>query len=223
MKRLISVVLSLSLILCSCGKGNEPLVKRELIAQPKYVAPPKGVDETSPAGANDPVPKAKEKTIAIKLFDTRDKELGNIEITVKDDYEGTMNVDSLKSLIPKNVCNITKPFFWWSNEGRRYKLTQEAVSIKDIHDIELTCKVPTASSSPKPLDQTKKTEGKKINNKYSYFKIACVVVAVIVATITIVRMVKKCKGKTIARLESDGEKRGTKRWQGKRIRVRNRR
>jgi hypothetical protein len=147
MEKLTAILLSLCLVVCSCGKSNEPLVKRELIDQTKHEHQPKDPDVSADAKAS--VPKAKEKIIAIKLFDTRDKELGNIEITVKDEEGATMNVDSLKELIPKNVCNITETLFW-SNEGRRYPLTQEAVSIKDIHDIELICGVPTATPSPTP-------------------------------------------------------------------------
>jgi hypothetical protein len=156
MKKIISVVLSLCLVLCSCGKVNEPLVKRELIDQTRQVVPSKQADETIPTDAKASVPKAKEKIIAIKLFDTRDKKLGDVEITVKDEEEATMNVDSLKELIPENVCNITEAIFL-DNEGRIYTLTQEAVSIKDIHDIELICGVPTATPSPTPAPTPTKT------------------------------------------------------------------
>jgi hypothetical protein len=138
-----------------------------------------------------------------------------------------VNVDSLKEVISVDVCNITEAFFW-NNEGNRYKLTQEPVYVHHIQAMELTCNVPTSTSIPSPTPNSptpsasKKPEpsktlipkpsvkpsatatpeprptSKKENDKYAYFKIACIVVAVIAAVALIVKIVKRCRsGRTV--------------------------
>jgi hypothetical protein len=111
------------------------------------------VDKTIPKKSKKRETKAKNKIITIKYFDTRNKELGDIEITVsEEEEEATMNVDSLKELIPKNVCNITKALFL--NNTIRYPLTKEPINLNNISDIELICDVPTPSPTPIPPSVT---------------------------------------------------------------------
>ncbi|MDR0919409.1 MAG: hypothetical protein LBM93_09230 [Oscillospiraceae bacterium] len=268
MKKLTAILLSMSLVLCSCGKSNDPLVKRELIDQSKHETP---LDQaTEQKSANQKETRPLKKIIPIKYFDKKNIELGNIEITVKGEEGATMNIDNLKAVIPKGVCNITEAFFW-TDTGSRYTLTQEPVYIQHIHDIELTCDrtkptptktpepsltpvpsstvrvTPSASKSPEPTKRpsptvkattsatrssvpskiptskpsvkpsatatpkpSKTPEKKTINNKYSYIRIAYVVVAVIVAFVLIVKLAKRCKGgKTDIVSNVDGQGDGT--------------
>ncbi|MDR0917659.1 MAG: hypothetical protein LBM93_00170 [Oscillospiraceae bacterium] len=224
MKRITAILLSLCLVLCSCGKGNEPLAKRELIAQTK-------------ADASEP-PKPIEKTIPIKYLGENLEIIEETSIDVKGvESETTISINYLKDTIPEDTCDIVDAHYW--KDGIEKPLTEKPISLDEVDMIELICwgkevnrsstpsptpsatpasssapssatkaipsasKSPVPTASPKPSDPSKKPEEKKISNKYSYFKIACVVVAVIVATILIVKIVNKCKGKTIDTLGSD--------------------
>jgi hypothetical protein len=82
-------------------------------------------------------------------------------------------------------------------------------SLTTVPNVTATKAIPSASASPVPTASPEPPKKTEKNNKYSYFKIACAVVAVIVATILIIKMARKCKGKTLARAGSDGEDSGS--------------
>jgi hypothetical protein len=119
-------------MLCNCSKSNEPVIKRELTYQKKET------DKPIQHKPKTPSPASKKKIITINFFDVRDKKIDSLEITIRDEEGATMNVNSLKELIPKDAYNITKAEFR-NNEYHRCPLTQEPIRIKDIYEIELTC------------------------------------------------------------------------------------
>ncbi|MDR0919468.1 MAG: hypothetical protein LBM93_09535 [Oscillospiraceae bacterium] len=112
MKRALSIILSLSLVLCSCGKVNEPIVKRE--------------------SAN-----TAERKIQINFYDKSFNDTWTSSINVRMSEDSTVSVSDFEEIIPKDKCEKFEAFYW--NNGTRKSLMGRTVNIATIDDITIIC------------------------------------------------------------------------------------
>jgi hypothetical protein len=205
MKRITAVILSLSLILCSCGKSNKPLVKRD---PSEYV----------------------EKTIPVIRYDQDAKELGVLNVKIKDN--NVVNINSLKNKISEKDCRILSGFYCKGDICE--KLTEENVNIDKIDRFDLFCEarkdnttptprpppsaspqpkailepqltpapsstektIPSTSKSPQPTEtlEPQLTSEPSKTHKYAYFKTLGFVILTVIIVVIISKVINKCRG-----------------------------
>ncbi|MDR0956652.1 MAG: hypothetical protein LBL77_02165 [Endomicrobium sp.] len=297
MKRVLSVVVSLSLILCSCGKSNEPIMQRETIEfeertilvrrygkdnkplgnnfgikvkgivgktgislaslkklvtedqcnitkafyydkydkigvfkeepvkvgeierirlicdnespKPMFTPKPSLTPTPAPTATTDPVG----REIRISYINEKQEVIEHMTLPVRAGEGKTIvNINTFKSVIPKDKCNnITEVFY--ISEGTRKVLTGEDVTLDEVESVDLVCwnqeaspsHVPTPTPRPTPTASLEPTHAptrtteptptpEKKSNKYAYFKIVGIVVAVFTACILITYVIRRCKG-----------------------------
>jgi hypothetical protein len=159
MKKIISIIITCSLILTSCGKNNELPIERPFqVVDLVDNDLPETIDDTTDAEEDVDIPEPTPTPIP-KPTPTKTPE-PSLTPVPSSTVEATLSMS--KSPEPSKIPT-SKP------------------SVK-----------PSATATPEPSKNPEKT-----NDKYSYFRIACVVVAVIVAIVLMVKMVKRCKGKEV--------------------------
>ncbi|MDR0917658.1 MAG: hypothetical protein LBM93_00165 [Oscillospiraceae bacterium] len=133
MKRVLSIILSLSLILCNCGKVNEPIIKRDTI-----------------------------KTIPINYLGEGHEKIWGTTIEIKGvEDETTVSINNFKEAIPKDKYDKVNAWYWKNGIGRA--LTEKPIHLDEVDKVEFVRKkeevnhspTPTPSLTPSPSPETK--------------------------------------------------------------------
>jgi hypothetical protein len=129
---MLSVVVSLSLILCSCGKSNEAITQRDIM-------------------------EFEERTIPVSRYGKDNKPLGNnFGIPVKGIAgKAEISLASIKKLVTEDQCNITEAFYYDKYDKAFIGLLkEESVKVEKIERIRLICDnenlKPTFTPKPTP-------------------------------------------------------------------------
>jgi hypothetical protein len=154
MKKLTAVILSLCLVLCSCGKVNDPILKRELIDQTKTVAPQEQADETSPEDKKKTVTVG--KTIPINYLGENLKKIGETSVNDIEGLEGktTVSINNFKDTIPEDTCDIIDAWYW--KDGIDKTLTKNLIHLDEVDRIELVCWDQLGNHGPTPSPEEEK-------------------------------------------------------------------
>ncbi|MDR0956939.1 MAG: hypothetical protein LBL77_03675, partial [Endomicrobium sp.] len=134
MKKIISIIISFTLVLGACGRSNESIIKRE---SPSLVR----------------------KDIPIRCFDEKDKKIEDL-IFKASGIEGKIeiSINDIQKKIPESMCEIANAFYYV--DGERKALTEELINVNDVSEwIELVCRSqkeestksdPTSTPTPAP-------------------------------------------------------------------------